>query len=506
MASSARARSTGVARTLRIAGIAGGLMLSALVVAVPASAAPTCMFDAMTGTVTVEVGNGETATIARSGDAITLDGTPCDVATVTNTDAIVVNGTGIPAAIVIDLSGGPFAPGQATESDGGDSEIEFTIVLPAGSPNVTVLGSADTDVLVAGAGGINLNAAESAGDADVLIIGLPAITLDGAAGPDTLSVAGGSGTGAERAATLDGGAGDDQLRGALGGSTFDGGDGVDTADYAAANGVTADLSAGTVDHPGAQLDQVAAIENVDGSPQQDRLIGDGGANVLRAGDGADVITGGGGDDTLNGQVGLDTADFSASSGGVTVSLRSHSANGDGNDSLQEIEAVIGSPANDSLVGDPGPNVLSGGGGDDTIDGDTGDDALDGGGGKDTVQFDFTDAGVDVDLRDGVATGSGADTLADIEQVTGTDKADTIHGDNGVNRLLGGSGRDSVYGHDGRDEVRGGDGNDLVFGQRGKDQVFGEKGKDQLDGGDGQDSCKGGPDPDSFVFCEKITLG
>jgi len=43
-------------------------------------------------------------------------------------------------------------------------------------------------------------------------------------------------------------------------------------------------------------------------------------------------------------------------------------------------------------------------------------------------------------------------------------------------------------------------------ERGKGQVFGEKGKDQLDGGDGQDSCKGGPDPDSFVFCEKITLG
>jgi Ca2+-binding RTX toxin-like protein len=404
-------------------------MLAALVVAVPASAAPTCTFDAMTATVTVEVGNGETATIARSGDAITLDGTPCDVATVTNTDAIVVNGTGIPAAIVIDLSGGPFAPGQTAESDGGDSEIEFTIVLTAGSPNVSVLGSSDGDVLVAGAGGINLNAAESAGDADVLIIGLPAITLDGAAGADTLSVAGGSGTGAERAATLDGGAGDDELRGALGGSTFDGGDGVDTADYAAANGVTADVSAGTVDHPGTQLDQIAAIEN-----------------------------------------------------------------------------LIGSPADDSLVGDPGPNALSGGGGDDTIDGDTGDDALDGGGAKDTVLFDFAAAGVDVDLRDGVATGSGADTLKDIEQVTGTDKADTIHGDNGVNRLLGGSGRDSVYGHDGRDEVRGGDGNDLVDGQRGKDQVFGEKGKDQLDGGDGQDVCKGGPDPDSFVFCEKITLG
>jgi Ca2+-binding RTX toxin-like protein len=505
MASPGHARSSRVARTLRIAGIVGGLVLSALAVAVPASAAPTCTFDAMTATVTVEVGNGETGTIARSGDAITLDGNPCDVATVTNSDAIVVNGTGIPAAIVIDLSGGPFAPGQSAEPDG-TGEIEFTINLPAGSPSVVVLGSADSDALVVGAGGINLNAAESAGDADVLIIGLPAITLDGAAGADTLSVAGGSGTGAERAATLDGGAGEDELRGALGGSTFDGGDGVDTADYAAANGVTADLSAGTVDHPGTQLDQVAAIENVAGSPQQDRLIGDGGSNVLRGGDGADVITGGGGDDTLNGQVGLDTADFSASSGGVTVALRSHSATGDGNDSLQEIEAVIGSPANDSLVGDPGPNALSGGAGDDTIDGDTGDDALDGGGGKDTVRFDFAGAGVDVDLRHGVATGSGADALKDLEQVTGTDKADTIHGDDGVNRLLGGSGRDEVYGHDGRDEVRGGDGNDLVFGQRGRDQVFGEKGKDQLDGGDGQDSCKGGPDPDSFVFCEKITLG
>src|SRR5262245_53450088 len=221
--------------TLRRLGVAAGALLALWWVLAPsnASAAPTCTFDGMTATVTVAVGNGESATIVRQGEAIALDGAPCDTATVNNTDAIVVNGTGIPASVTIDLSGGQFAPGATPENDGGDSEIEFSINLPAGSPTVRVSGSGGSDTIVVGAGGINLNATEPAGDADVLIIGLAVIVVDGNASSDTLSVAGGSGTGAQRAGTLNGNTENDTLFGAGGGSTFDGGAGTDTVNYTA---------------------------------------------------------------------------------------------------------------------------------------------------------------------------------------------------------------------------------------------------------------------------------
>jgi Ca2+-binding RTX toxin-like protein len=497
-------RSFGAARALTAGAVA--LLIALLIgVALPAGAAPICIFDPNTATVTVEVGNGESAVIGRSGDAITLDGSPCDVATVTNTDAIVVNGTGIPAEISLDLVGGAFAPGLTVESDG-SSEIEFTINLQAGSPTVRVAGGGGTDDVVVGAGGINLNADEPAGDADVLVNGLPAIALDGGGGSDVLSVAGGAGTGAPATASVNGGAEGDLLLGGVGGSLFDGGAGTDTIDYAAATSIQADLGGGLVIHESGQTDQVTGVENLTGSPGADRITGDGGSNGLRGGAGGDMLAGAGGDDTLGGQAGIDTADFTGSPNPVTVVLASGSATGNGLDSLSEIENVIGSPANDRLTGDQNANEISGGDGDDRIDGRGGDDTLDGGAGTDTLAFGQLQAGVTVDLRDETSKGDGADTVRSFEIVRGTDHADTIHGDDRANTLFGALGQDEVFGHAGRDDVKGNGGNDLLDGQRGDDSVFGGSGKDQLSGGDGEDFCKGGPDPDSFVFCEHITLG
>lgn len=403
------------------------LALTWLLVPSPAGAA-TCTFDAMTATGTVALGDGEAATIVRQGDAIALDGAPCDTATVTNTDGIVVNGTGTPASITIDLGGGPFAPGATTESDGGDAEIEFTINLPAGSPIVRVAGSGGPDTVVVGGAGINLNPAESTDDADVTINGSAAVTVDGLAGQDALSVAGGEGTGAPAAGTLNGGDDDDRLAGATGGSSFDGGAGEDTIDYTGANGVNVDLGAGGASHTGGGTDAITAIEN-----------------------------------------------------------------------------ALGSPGNDVVTGTPQANTLSGGDGDDRIDGRAGDDVLDGAADRDTVRFRTSDGGVEVDLRDGTATGDGDDTLAAFENVMGTKKADTIRGDGGRNKLAGGAGGDELLGQDGSDFVTGGPGNDRVNGQGGADALFGRAGRDQLDGGKARDSCNGGPDPDSFVFCERIRL-
>lgn len=493
-----------VRRAARTLALACALAVSVVGLAAPAGAAPTCTYDAPTLSVTVDVGNGETATIGRAGVAITLDGVPCDVATVTTTDTIAITATGIPTEIAVDLSGGGFEPGATLESDG-SSEIEFTLNVPAGTPVFRVLGTPGSDNFVIGTGGINLNATEATGDPDVLITGNPAIVLFGGDGNDVLSVGGGAGTGpAGPGATLLGDAAGDLLLGGIGGSTFDGGAGPDELDYAAATMLSlADLGAGRVDHQGGGTDTLVAIENLTGSPGDDHIVGDGSANVLRGAAGADTLQGLGGDDTLDGGAGTDTLDVSGATGAI-VHLGTGVAVGEGSDTLVAIEDVIGSPGNDVITGDSGPNVLDGTAGDDRLDGAGGADTLNGGGGSDTAWYRSADQAVKVDLGEGTAKGAGIDTLDDIENVEGSNFKDVIHGDEFKNTLDGANGPDEIYGHGGRDFIRGSDGNDRLFGQLGNDFLRGGDGKDQLDGGDGNDDvCKGGNDPDSYVFCENF---
>lgn len=422
-----RTRPVGM-RALRAAVPAIALVAAALSAPASAAAPASCVFDPMAATVTIEVGDGESIAIGRSGEAITLGGTACDSATVSNTNAITVNATGAPGTISIVLSGGPFAPGLSAEADGGDPEIEFTISVASGSPIVRVVGGDAADDIVAGSGGINLNASEPVDDADVTISGQAAIAMDGIGGGDALSVAGGAGTGGPAAANVNGGDGDDRLFGALGQSAFDGAAGEDTIDFAASASIDADLSGGIVVHAGGATDQISEVENVVGSPGDDRLIG------------------------------TDEA-----------------------------------------------NVLSGEAGNDRVEGRGAGDTLAGGAGTDTVRF-RSDEGVRVNLSEGTARGEGKDALTGFENVMGTKRADTIRGDVEGNKLAGGGGGDELFGHDGADMLTGGPGSDRLYGETGNDRLFGRAGRDELDGGDGEDACRGGPDPDSFVFCEHLTLG
>jgi Ca2+-binding RTX toxin-like protein len=482
------------------------LVLSVAGHALPAGAVPTCAYDPVTLSATVTVGNGESATIARAGAAIVLDGVPCGAATVTTTDTIVVNATGIPVQIAIDLSGGAFEPGATAESDA-SSEIEFTLDLPAGTPVLRIAGTTGSDHLVVGTNGINLNAGEANGDADVLITGNPAIVLFGGDGDDVLSVGGGAGTGAAGAgATVLGEAGADLLVGAAGGSAFDGGAGTDELDYGAATSlILADLGAGRTDHQGGGTDSLAAIENLTGSPGDDRIVGDAVANVLRGAGGDDRLQGLGGDDTIVGGTGTDTVDLSSATSAF-VDLGAGIAGGEGSDTLVEIEGVIGSPGDDLIKGDNGPNTLQGGAGNDTLEGAGGDDTLDGGAGTDTVSYRSSDEAVNVNLANETASGAGTDTLVEVENVDGSRFKDVIQGNELGNRLDGRSGPDEIDGHGGQDVIFGRDGGDLLGGQRGNDVLKGGDGKDQLDGGGGNDDvCKGGPDPDSYVFCENFPL-
>lgn len=169
------------------------------------------------------------------------------------------------------------------------------------------------------------------------------------------------------------------------------------------------------------LDQVGGTIDISGvisdGPIAGSVQGDAGANVFTGTLGDDVLRGRGGDDELDGGDGIDVAVYSDASGSVTVNLGENSASGAaGNDTLTNIENVIGSASGDSLTGDDFDNVLDGGAGNDTLAGGSGNDTLIGGTGTDTAVFN-----IELSAEDFTANGSswtvGEDTLLGVEVVT-----------------------------------------------------------------------------------------
>ena len=157
-----------------------------------------------------------------------------------------------------------------------------------------------------------------------------------------------------------------------------------------------------------KTDTLVGLENATGGSAADLLIGDAAVNVLRGGGGNDILVGSGGDDALlgdagsdrlgglagndrlNGGAGADTADYSSFFSanlrvGVIVDLVRGQAAGDGTDSLDAIENVLGSSFNDRLIGNGGANILTGAAGNDLLDGKAGKDKLNGGGGNDVFR-------------------------------------------------------------------------------------------------------------------------
>ena len=178
------------------------------------------------------------------------------------------------------------------------------------------------------------------------------------------------------------------------------------------------------------------------------------ANDLTGGDGNDLLRGRHGDDTLDGGAGNDAVD-----------------GGTGNDTLR------GGAGQDTLVGglDVGNDLLIGG---------AGGDRLEGGAGSDTASYEGSDAGVSVDLSavfEGYSSGSGGhaegDRLYDIENLAGSDHADSLIGNDEGIRLDGGRGDDTLTGGGGGDTLIGGSGNDVLTGRAGGDALFGGGGQD-----------------------------
>lgn len=343
-------------------------------------------------------------------------------------------------------------------------------LLAGGTGDDTLIGSNGRDVLIGSDGSDWLT---GNGGNDELKGGFQSDRLEGGAGDDMLygedahdRLYGGDGND-----TLDGGAGDDIVDGGAGddwliGSGNDdnlyGGAGIDTASYLETlSGVTVNLTnTRAQDTGGAGVNKINEIENLVGSEFNDILTGNSMSNHLSGGDGKDQLLGGVGDDTLEG--------------------------GNGDDSLNG-----GSDA-DRLYGGAGKDLLTGGAGNDTIDG---------GQGSDTASYAVATAGVTVNLAitSPQDTGSGIDTIRNVENLIGSSYNDALVGDSFANALTGGAGNDSLAGGLGDDVLDGGTGNDTLSGGSGNDVLKGGDGNDILNGYAGADTLTGGAGADIFRF-------
>jgi len=351
---------------------------------------------------------------------------------------------------------------------------------------------------------------------------------------------------------LDGGDGNDDLVGGSGNDTIIGGNDEDTAYYFnSPNGVVVNIdeekayqhNTGVrrqnsvnnanpdsyyrdlepdffVDRGEAQdgfgtVDTLSGVDNIQGSINNDVLIGDGLDNKIGGRGGDDLLIGNAGNDILDGEGGSDTVSYRRDPYGVLVDLtRGQAADGWGGiDTLLNTENIIGSDADstDYLAGNDGDNIITAGygddyviglGGNDLIYGEFGNDKIIGGLGQDTI---YGNQGLDIiwgDLE-------GNPDIGDNDYIRGGDGDDEIHagggddivfGDSGIgnDKIWGDAGNDELHGGAGNDTIEGGAGNDLLFGDSGTDLLRGNSGSDTVDGGEGIDLVDYGDAPSGVI--------
>lgn len=157
------------------------------------------------------------------------------------------------------------------------------------------------------------------------------------------------------------------------------------------------------------IDQMVNIENARGGTNNDLIVGSDVNNTLYGYTGSDTLYGFGGNDTFYGDNGYTDA---------------------------AIDTVYGGDGNDVIYVYSGNDVLDGGNGIDTVSAGAG-----------------SGNSFNVNLATGTATyGVYTHTLSNIENVSGTQYADTITGNGSDNTIWGGLGNDSIAGGAGNDLI------------------------------------------------------
>ena len=289
---------------------------------------------------------------------------------------------------------------------------------------------------------------------------------------------------------------------------IDGGDGIDTAYFAAAvslsgDGVLVDvenivITNSTTD---ASYDFGAESENLNitGNRRADAIMGGSGDDTITGGLGADNLVGGAGNDLLV----AEGKDAKIDGGDDVDTVRFAAAVKAGDlldDDLVNVENVVitATAAGQydfgmqsealNITGSRFAETISGGTGADTLDGGAGNDRLvaassdtvNGGAGTDTVVYGASVSG----LSDAALAGIEKVVIANTDEAGGSydfssqgaleglDITGTVHADS----IQGGSGADTITGDAGADTLDGDDGNDLIVADA----------SDSVDGGDGLD--------------------
>lgn len=362
------------------------------------------------------------------------------------------------------ISGGP-GNDVITGGDGNDSELRGvagndTIQgndgedrIDGGTDNDTITGGPENDSVNGGDGTADRILYDEANRAGAVTVNLATSTGDGGASEDSEDA-----VGFER---VTGTASGDTITGDAQGNTLDGGGGIDTLEGAAGN------------------------DALNGMADADTLRGGAGNDSLNGGAGNDGLEGGGGADGMTGGADADTADYSARTNPVTVTIGGGGPDGgtdDGTgDNVVDVERILGGAGNDTLstiapavnlVGNAGDDTLTGGTAGDTLVGGPNADTINGGAGSDTTTYTEAGrtAGVTVTVGsvagdDGsafdVGGGGARDSVSAVETVVGTPHADTLVGDAAANTLIGGSGDDTLRGGSGTDNLQGGAGADTA---------------------------------------------
>eukprot|EP01029_Cantina_marsupialis_P016090 TRINITY_DN3571_c0_g1_i1.p1 TRINITY_DN3571_c0_g1~~TRINITY_DN3571_c0_g1_i1.p1 ORF type:complete len:5289 (+),score=1833.13 TRINITY_DN3571_c0_g1_i1:2362-15867(+) len=444
--------------------------------------------------------------------SVSVDGN-ADDHTIVNVENI--NGTSLSDTITGDSDANSLIGNAGTDTINGGAGDDYIDGGANATGTETLIGGLGLDTIYGGSG---VDYIQGGDDNDILYGNEDGDTLDGGAGVDT----------------LDGGDGDDTLIGGAGNDNLIGGLGSDTADYSnesasiqanIANSFAVGTSIGT--------DTFNSIENITGTNlggEADQITGNDSANILKGLAGNDTISEMAGDDTVEGGAGndyiyagagddiidgddtdagtvngtSDTLDYSsiainddsgddrvvdsndgdATNGGVdaylgievdlsiTTSQRIHAEYG--NDTITNIENIIGSDKGDYLAGNDSGNILEGRAGNDYLIGLDGQDRLIGGSGVDTADFTTGSENVVIDMTKSQTDGS--DNTYRIEN-DGYGNAEYL---DGVENIITGSGNDTIYGDAQSNTITTGSGNDTIRGGAAADVINGGADEDTVD--------------------------
>ncbi|MBP0466363.1 hypothetical protein J5Y09_20715 [Roseomonas sp. PWR1] len=413
-----------------------------------------------------------------------------------------------------------------------------TFVNSGGPTMATILGTSGNDSIGTSGVSSGVTGGTPSGLADSILGGGGNDTLDGAGGDDTMFGEAGNDrifgfTGNDR---IDAGIGNDHIRPGTGDDVILGGADFDTLDYTDLSGpLSVIVDVGTISRENlltvsgavAGADLATGIEQINATIGNDTIT----VNNVNTDDFLFYVRGNAGNDSMVGPSGLNRGlmldyFYDTATQGVSVNLGTGRASdglftpfagaGGGIDSFSSFNAVRGGIANDTLIGGTTNDRFRGMHGSNSIDGGVGNDQADYTGNIGNVT-------VDLVLGRGFHQMGGTDTLTSIEEIRGSNGADSILGSGVGNRIGGNAGNDTIAGGGGIDTIDYGNsvngislslalgtgtdgfsgsdsvtGFEYVVGGRGSDIVTGTSGAETLDGGDGNDQLNGAAGSDLIL--------